>query len=158
MDYPGASRRDGVGAVVSTRRKGPPANGTVLHPMDPASRDEIALAMYAAVSALGHAPSGATIGEVARQLAIMTAAIDTMSNTRIQLRTDAPSRAIVKALTVVETIDKRNDKGQGWSVSAKELGALRECAGAFDMALRSISFAAYDEARNLVDTALARAA
>lgn len=142
---------------MSTRRKGPPRNGTVLHPMDRGSRGEIAMAFYSALLALEHDPSSSTINEVARQLAILTAAIDTLSSTRINLRTDAPSKALIAALAVVEAMDARNDAGQGWSLAPDELASLRDCAARFDEALRRVSFDAYEAARVLVDTQLSRA-
>lgn len=143
---------------MSTRRKGPPRNGTVLHPMDPGSRGEIAMTFYGALIALAHTPGYSTVNEVARQLAILTAAIDTRSSVRINLRTDDDSKALIAALAVVEAMDARNDAGDGWTLPPDELEALHECAARLDEALSRVSFAAYDEARKFVDTALSRAA
>ena len=143
---------------MSTRRKGPPRNGTVLHPMDKGSRGEIAMTFYGALIALAHTIGSSTFNEVTRQLAILTAAIDTCSSIRIGMRTDDDSKALIAALAVVEAMDARNDAGEGWTLPPDELATLHECAARLDEALSRVSFAAYEEARNFVDTALARAA
>lgn len=122
-------------------------------PMMTATRDRITFAMAAAVETLINRTSSPAATEVARHLAIMTAALD-WGPVRVGQRTDPGSLAIVLALGAMESIEKRHDGRGAWEITKDEARALRAAAARFDHALRLIPYNVYEAARIFVTMAL----
>lgn len=121
----------------------------------PATRNRIALAMRMSAETMISAPSSTAATECAKNLAIITAAIDWGSDIRIGQRTDPASRAIVAALDAMEAIQARYDLVKKWGVGGNDAVALRNAAAQFDAALSRIPFNVYEAARIFVEQQLA---
>lgn len=118
-----------------------------------ATRDKITFSMSAAVETLINRASSPAATEVARQLAIMTAALD-WGPVRVGQRTDPGSLAVVLALRTLESIEKRHDDRGAWELTKDEARQLRAVVARFDHALRLIPYNVYEAARIFVAAAL----
>ena len=124
-------------------------------PMLSSMRNRIAMQMHMAVSNLQLQPNSDTANEVAKQLAIMTAAIDYQSpKIRISLRDEPHCRAILAALAVMESIGKRHTEKGVYGFTGDEMGILKAASARFDEALKSIPANVYEASRIFVEQAL----
>lgn len=124
-------------------------------PMLSGMRNRIALQMHSAVLSLQHHPNSDTADEVAKQLAIMTGAIDYQSpKVRISQRDEPHCRAIVAALAAMESIEKRYTEKGVYGVSGDELATLKAASARFDEALKDIPLNVYQASYIFVEQAL----
>lgn len=124
-------------------------------PMLSGMRNRIALQMHSAVLSLQHDPNSDTANEVAKQLAIMTAAIDYQSpKVRISQRDEPHCRAIVAALHAMESIEKRHTEKGVYGFTGDEMATLKAASARFDEALNDIPFNVYQASYLFVEQSL----
>lgn len=127
---------------------------TVHIPMLADMRNTIATRMHIAVAELQRAPSVDSANEVAKQLAIMTAAVDYQSPVRISDRLDPECIAICCALKAMENIEQRKEVYGKVGISGDEMVALKKAAARFDEVLKRIPMNVYEASRIFVEQAL----
>lgn len=127
-----------------------------LIPMMPDTRRRIATAMHLAAEAMLNTPGVAVANEAARQLAIITAAIDYTAGAE-NMWQSSTGQTIATALQVLENVLARHDAGENWGVTGDEAACLRSAAAQFDHVLRLIPFNVYRAAELFVKEALDRA-
>lgn len=123
-------------------------------PMFSDMRNRIAARMHMAVSNLQITPTKETANDVAKQLAIMTGAIDYMSPVNISNRQEPECKAIVAALASMVFIEKRHEEKGVWGVTGDEINSLKSAAARFDEVLKTIPANVYEATEIFVEQAL----
>ena len=122
--------------------------------MMPATRQRIAMSMYAMVDCMALRPTPEVSMELNKHLGIMAGALDYLQPVPIAKRTDPVSSALVMALGVMIAVEKRHDEGQGLALTEDEAAILRRSSGKFDDALRMIPYNVYEASRIFVEGAM----
>lgn len=123
-------------------------------PMFRDMRNRIAARMHMAVSNLQLTPTKDTANDVAKQLAIMTGAIDYISPVNISNRQEPECKAIVAALAAMVCIEKRHDEKGVWGVTGDEINSLKAAAARFDEVLKTIPANVYEATEIFVEQTL----
>jgi len=120
-------------------------------PMMGNSRDNLAMSLHMDVEAAVLAPSFEAMNTLSRKAAILSAAVDYQSTTKIHYRDDPQSKALVAMLLTLESIDNRYQKVGKWGVTGDEAKTLRVTAGVLDESLSGIPMNVFQAAKRLVD-------
>lgn len=110
----------------------------IYKPMMANTRADIALDMHLAVEACISAPSPATFDQLGAMLASMATAVNQQEGPPIEHRGDDDSKAIVRMLKTLSSIQERFDRVGKYGVSEEEAEELRAAIGYMDSALARI--------------------